>query len=34
METGGLSVAVLRKQPDGKWLLVFDNPFGGQHLAN
>lgn len=27
----GLSVAVLRKQPDGKWLMVFDNPFG-QHL--
>ena len=24
----GLSVAVLRKQPDGKWLMVFDNPFG------
>ena len=34
METGGLSVAVLRKQPDGKWLMVIDNPFGGQHLAN
>ena len=27
----GLSVAVLRKQTDGKWLMVFDNPFG-QHL--
>ena len=27
----GLSVAVLRKQADGKWLMVFDNPFG-QHL--
>jgi ketosteroid isomerase-like protein len=27
----GLSVAVLRKQPNGKWLMVFDNPFG-QHL--
>jgi ketosteroid isomerase-like protein len=27
----GLSVAVLRKQPGGKWLMVFDNPFG-QHL--
>ena len=27
----GLSVAVLRRQPNGKWLMVFDNPFG-QHL--
>jgi uncharacterized protein (TIGR02246 family) len=24
----GLSVAVLRKQSNGKWLMVFDNPFG------
>lgn len=24
----GLSVSVLRKQPDGKWLLVIDNPHG------
>ena len=24
----GLSVAVLRRQPDGKWLMVIDNPFG------
>jgi ketosteroid isomerase-like protein len=29
----GLSVAVLRKQADGKWLMVFDNPFG-QHLLD
>lgn len=29
----GLSVAVLRKQPNGKWLMVFDNPFG-QHLLD
>jgi uncharacterized protein (TIGR02246 family) len=29
----GLSVAVLRKQENGKWLMVFDNPFG-QHLLN
>lgn len=29
----GLSVVVLRKQPDGKWLMVFDNPFG-QHLLD
>lgn len=24
----GLSVAVLRRQPDGRWLMVIDNPFG------
>lgn len=24
----GLSIAVLRKQKDGKWLMVFDNPHG------
>lgn len=24
----GLSVAVLRKQPNGRWLMVFDNPHG------
>ena len=29
----GLSVVVLRKQQDGKWLMVFDNPFG-QHLMD
>lgn len=29
----GLSVAVLRRQPDGRWLMVFDNPFG-QHLLD
>ena len=29
----GLSVVVLRKQGNGKWLMVFDNPFG-QHLMN
>lgn len=34
MEIGGLSVAVLRKQPDGKWLMVIDNPYGGQHITN
>ncbi len=27
----GLSVAVLRKQEDGRWLMVIDNPHG-QHL--
>jgi uncharacterized protein (TIGR02246 family) len=29
----GLSVVVLRKQQNGKWLMVFDNPFG-QHLMD
>ncbi|WP_160113993.1 MULTISPECIES: YybH family protein [Aquimarina] len=29
----GLSVAVLRKQPNGDWLMVFDNPHG-QFLMN
>lgn len=29
----GLSVVVLRKQHNGKWLMVFDNPFG-QHLLD
>lgn len=24
----GLSVAVLRRQPDGRWLMVIDHPFG------
>jgi uncharacterized protein (TIGR02246 family) len=24
----GLSVAVLRRQPDGRWLLVIDDPYG------
>jgi len=28
IEQGGLSVAVLRKQENGKWLLVLDNPHG------
>lgn len=27
----GLSVAILRKQSDGRWLMIFDNPHG-QHL--
>jgi uncharacterized protein (TIGR02246 family) len=31
IKQSGLSVVVLRKQQDGKWLMVFDNPFG-QHL--
>lgn len=28
----GLSVAVLRRQPSGRWLMVMDSPHGG-HLA-
>ena len=28
IQEAGLSVAVLRKQKDGKWLLVLDNPHG------
>lgn len=28
----GFSVVVLRKQPDGRWLMVIDNPFGDQLL--
>ncbi|WP_085906324.1 YybH family protein [Kiloniella majae] len=27
IEQSGLSVVVLRKQPDGRWLMVIDNPF-------
>lgn len=33
IKQSGLSVVVLRKQADGKWLMVFDNPFG-QHLLD
>lgn len=29
----GLSVAILRKQPDGRWLMIFDNPFS-QYLLD
>ncbi len=32
VEQSGLSVVVLRKQPDGRWLMVIDNPFGGHLL--
>lgn len=28
----GLSLAVLRRQDDGRWLMVIDNPFGNAHL--
>ncbi len=33
IEQSGLSVAVLRRQPDGRWLMVIDDPHG-QHLLN
>ena len=29
---GGLSVAVLRRQPDGQWLMVIDDPYGDSTL--
>jgi ketosteroid isomerase-like protein len=29
---GGLSVAVLRRQSDGRWLMVIDDPFGDSIL--
>lgn len=29
----GLSIAVLRHQPDGSWKMVIDNPHGGRLLA-
>ena len=29
---GGLSVAVLRRQADGKWLMVIDDPYGDSSL--
>jgi uncharacterized protein (TIGR02246 family) len=30
LQQGGLSIVVLRKQLDGRWLMVVDNPFGDQ----
>lgn len=33
IEQSGFSVVVLRKQADGRWLMVIDNPFG-DHLVN
>ena len=33
IEQNGFSVVVLRKQPDGRWLMVIDNPFG-DHLLH
>ncbi len=32
IEESGFSVVVLRKQPDGRWLIAIDNPFG-DHLV-
>lgn len=32
IEQGGLSVVVLRKQPDGRWLMVIDHPYGDSLL--
>lgn len=32
VEQSGFSVVVLRKQPDGRWLMVIDNPFGDSLL--
>jgi uncharacterized protein (TIGR02246 family) len=31
-EQSGFSAVVLRKQPDGRWLMVIDNPFGDNLL--
>lgn len=33
MAQSGLSVAILRKQPDGSWKMVIDNPHGGRLLS-
>lgn len=32
IEQDGFSTVVLRKQPDGRWLMVIDNPFGNHLL--
>lgn len=32
IQQGGLSVVVLRKQPDGRWLMVVDHPYGDSLL--
>lgn len=34
IQQSGLSVAVLRRQSDGSWLMVIDNPHGGRLLTN
>ena len=33
IEQSGFSVVVLRKQADGRWMMVIDNPFG-DHLVH
>jgi len=33
VNVGGLSADVLRKQPDGSWLIAIDNPHGAKVLA-
>lgn len=33
MQQSGLSVAVLRKQDNGEWRMIIDNPFGGHMLT-
>ena len=33
MQQSGLSLAVFRRQPDGKWLMVIDNPNGAALLS-
>lgn len=33
LEANGLSVAVLRRQPDGSWLMVIDDPYGDALLS-
>jgi len=32
VEQGGLSVVILRRQADGRWLMVIDDPFGNAIL--
>ncbi len=31
IETGGRTAGVARRQPDGSWLFVIDNPYGTEH---
>lgn len=33
VKQGGLSLAVFRRQRDGNWLMVIDNPYGAALLA-
>ena len=33
MAQSGLSIAVLRHQPDGRWKMIIDNPHGGRLLT-